>query len=427
MRLTRYVRDQLSLARFTRRNARVRQAFQDASTELPGANAFARLHVMSLALSSVRVSEVPASLNLILPELRPNGIFAGIRTAIEVGTAIAKRLDIPLRLVPLGNTPRGKARAQIVAYVAEEFAFENDILVAAVDELIGLEVSADDLWVATHWTTAHSIDVACRLGVLERDRVIYLVQDYEPGFDPWGVSFALARTTYSAGFRLLVNSLPLHRYLSETENLDIPADHVFAPSLDLVRLREAARGRAKRRRAGEVTVFFYARPSKPRNLFDIGVAALCLAAEELEGAEVAVTFVSAGEQHPDIALTQVSVLRARGKLPWDQYFDALSSVDVVLSLQHSPHPSHPPLDAVTSGAFAVTNEMGGTRRELHPRLLVSEPDPRQLADQIVNAVKRSASNDVNSYDESLVDLLGGSMENAVTAVLNDISAPGRHS
>ncbi len=135
------------------------------------------------------------------------------------------------------------------------------------EDVLDTTFGDDDVWIATHWKTAHPIDVAVTAGVIGRERVVYLVQDYEPGFSPWSTEYAVAASTYRAGFRMLVNSEPLRRYLAEVEALDVPRERTFAPHLDLELLDRVADAR---RHEDVVRVLFYGRPSKHRNLFRLG-------------------------------------------------------------------------------------------------------------------------------------------------------------
>ena len=68
---------------------------------------------------------------------------------------------------------------------------------------------ASDYWLASHSKTAHALQVACDVGVIDRARVAYLIQDYEPGFTAWSTESVLAEATYRAGFVPIVNSTPL--------------------------------------------------------------------------------------------------------------------------------------------------------------------------------------------------------------------------
>ena len=387
-------------------HGRLSHQFLTAASTIQGSSAFANLNTFSLAASGVKVTaRTQRFVSLVLPELDPAKLFAGIRTALEFGCALAQELELPLRIVVLWGTPQGQAANAVRSYLLREFKRQSnqETQIVPISSLSSLCVADDEIWIGTHWTTAHPLDVACRLGVLRPEQITYLVQDYEPGFFAWSTDFALARATYHAGFNIVVNSSPLAAYLREAEKLEIPDSMVFAPSLDLRRLQAAA---IARRADGPLQIMFYGRPSKPRNLFEIGMSALHLAATTFENSRQPVQFVSAGESHPNRVLGSSTPLKVLGKVPWANYFDLLANSDVVLSLQYSPHPSHPPLDAVVSGAYAVTNELGNTRGKLHPRLLVAEADPTELADQIVEAaVQRRKTSDVG-FDPTFLDRLG---------------------
>ncbi|MDV8069617.1 hypothetical protein R4P64_24105 [Rhodococcus sp. IEGM 1366] len=233
----------------------------------------------------------------------------------------------------------------------------------------------------------------------------YLVQDYEAGFNAWSTDYALARSSLYAGFTMVVNSRPLYDYILKMDEISINPSLVFAPRLDVNRLERAVSVRSKGNTQSGPLVMFYGRPSKPRNLFSIGCASLMAANKILLAQGVAANFVSAGESHQSVRALNFE-LESRGKLSWDSYFALLAQTDVVLSLQHSPHPSHPPLDAVCSGAWAVTNEMDGTRAGLHPRLLTSLADPDALASSVVDAVLCAMSSPAVEYDAGFLDVLG---------------------
>lgn len=403
-----------TLAMRARRKAkrdRVERGFIEASARVPGANAFAGLNPMSLAVASVRPSDqVRPRVSLIVPEIRAEAIFAGIRTALEVSVGVANSLELPLRIFALWDEPNPRASASIREFLRDEFGLSRwaEVEVLHVSALTGLAVSADELWIGTHWTTVHPLDVAARLNVIRPDRVIYLAQDYEPGFYPWSTEFAIARATYHAGFRLVVNSEPLAAYLRDAEHLDVDPALVFAPSLDLGRLEESA---ANRRKSAQPSVMFYGRPNKPRNLFAIGISALKLSATS--PANNGVSYSSVGESHATVALSGTTTLASRGKLSWQGYFELLSNTDVMFSLQHSPHPSHPPLDSVVSGGITVTNELAGTRAALHPRLLTAEPDPTLLGQRLNDAIEMARSSEPAGFDSTFITKLGAPLTDVV--------------
>lgn len=361
------------------------RVFQQRALSISGARAYAHLHHYSLSLVGFDTKQSSVKcVNLILPELNTSGIFAGIRTALEVSCKMAMCLGLKLRIVALKDC-RPIDINQFARYLNIEFGFPvNGILeILPSIELAAAVVNPQDTWIVTYWTTAHAMDVAVKLNIVAVEQIYYLIQDYEPGFFPWSTDYALARSTYHAGFMPIVNSSPLQKYLYDVERVNIDSKFVFAPSLDLPRLEIAAK---KYTRNSVPRIFFYARPSKPRNLYAIGVASLHLVADELSRSGKSAIFVSAGEHHEDIQLNSTHRLKSYGKLGWSEYFDMLGQSDVVLSLQHSPHPSHPPLDAVTAGCYAITNELGNTRNGLHDRLLVAEAEPIALANNIIRAL-----------------------------------------
>jgi len=387
--------------------------FAEATSARAGASAFDGLTSHSLAIASARVnSKARRSVNLVLPELSPNVIFAGIRTAIDMSVDLARSLDVELRLIYFQKRMKVREFRTLQAYLDREFAYR--IKIVHVGELATSISSTADTWIATHWTTAHSLDVAARLGVVEKSRCIYLVQDYEPGFMPWSTEFALAQATYHAGFTLIVNSSPVAKYLREHESLDVAPERVFRPKLDIERLERAASIRLGN--SSTPRIAFYARPNKPRNMFKLGITTLRRVADML-GESSSVEIVSMGASHraPSGALPRG--MRVLGQLDWSSYFGELARTDVMLSLQMSPHPSHPPLDAVVAGGHAVTNELEGVRGGLHPNLHAVEAEPDALAEAVVGALSHSRSAEAeHRFAPEVLATLGEPMEAVVATV-----------
>ncbi|GAA3338857.1 hypothetical protein GCM10017714_11950 [Curtobacterium pusillum] len=376
-----------------------------------GSRPYRELAETSLALAGIATTATSPTLNLVVNEVRDGKAFAGVQTAVAVAVQLAERLGVPLRVVMTSWTVPGVSEAGAAAVVRERFGTVVQDVVAR-ERILDTAFTPDDFWLATHWKTAHAVDVAARGGAVQRDRVVYLVQDYEPGFSPWSTEFAIARSTYQAGFELLVNSAPLRHHLEREEGLTIADDRTFAPHLDLDLLQRVAAARAK---SDDVTVFFYGRPSKHRNLYRLGVAALKVAAAEL-GPDNRVRFTSAGEKHRNVDLGHGHKLESLGSLPWDDYFEFIASANVVLSLQHSPHPSHPPFDAAISGARAITNEFYDTRADLHPMLTAVAADPESLGSALAEAIRTARTEGPNGYLDVEPGKLGGSLSEAVESV-----------
>jgi hypothetical protein len=375
-----------------------------------GARAFSELERSSLDLAFIRPGNHPARVNLVLPHFDQSQSFAGIATAVQFGMAISRRLNRPLRIISLQDRLPKAARVRSWRNASAQFGeFELPVEVIDRAELVGLPTSIDDVWIATYWTTAHAIDVGAAARVIDASRVLYLVQDYEPGFYPWSSDFAVARSTYHAGFNLVVNSAPVARYLAEHEGIEVSDSMVLQPQVD-VESADIASGRTGA--TGLATVFFYARPSKSRNLFALGVAALRLASSDVQ-----FNLVTAGEKHPPIDLAGDAETRVAGRLSWNDYFGLLAQSDVVFSLQHSPHPSHPPLDGLAAGAEVVTNELGGSRGALLEPARVVEARPQALASAIVDAVQTAMAKEERIPQLEFLGRLGRPLEAVLDAAV----------
>ncbi|MEV8174575.1 hypothetical protein [Microbacterium sp. NPDC079176] len=376
-----------------------------------------------LARSLLKVSAVgpSAHVNVTLLDFNPAAMFAGVKTALETAVLIGEVTHRPIRIVLLRPTGLlGDDRAQFVKErrSALERAFpETEWSIVCDDELTSLTFGTDDIWVATHWMTAHALDLASRVGAIDLHRVIYLVQDYEPDHFAGDRDRPAAESTYRAGFVLLVNSRQVAAFL-RGHGVDVNDEHVFAPQFDSRYLRTVAS-----RRSTETVplIFFYGRPSTPRNMFGLGIETLRRAASEFARRGNEVEFVMAGESGPDIDLANGFTLRNLGVLERTAYFDEIARVDVGLTLQATPHPSHLPFDLAISGAFAVTNEVDGSRNQMHPRIVATSSTPEALSTLLVAMVDR-ARNGARvpiGYLPVRDGQLGSSLRNAVVATTRD--------
>jgi hypothetical protein len=375
-----------------------------------GADVYGGLVGQSLHLAGIRHGQVEPVVSVVLPPLEPAKIFAGVATALEFGSRLASAMDRPLRLVPFNDGPAEPLQEAVTAFLDTHGGARSRVQVVVQPMLAHTTTSPDDVWVVTYWTTAHAADVARRLGVLDPAKVVYLIQDYEPGFHAWSLPHALTRATYHAGFHHVVNSRSLARYLSAREGE--AADHglVIAPHLDVDRLADVA---ARRTPGARPRVFFYGRPGKPRNLYPLGVAVLRAAAVRLAAQGRPWEAVSAGEAHPDIVLPGGGGARSLGTLDWAGYYDLLARTDVALTLMLSPHPSHPPLEVAVSGGLAVTNELDGARTGFHPRIAAAPADPDALAEALVAAVRQAAQDGPGEFLPPEPGLLGDPLDDVV--------------
>lgn len=355
------------------------------------------------------------SINLFVPTLREKDVFAGIRTAVTAGAHAATISERRLRIISYRRLTSSDRR-----YASDLLRVEYGILDATLidaGDLRETDFSPEDIWIVTWWATAHTLDVLSRRDIVGPRQVIYLIQDYEPSFYSASTQSMLASRTYHAGFTPLVNSSLLARHISVEEAVEIPADHVFRPELDLERLQTTATLRTERSHGN--TVALYYRP-KGRNLPQIGISTLRCIARDAATMKTGLSLLTVGSESPEIKGPNGAKIRSMGRLKWDNYFPFLASVDVLVSLQATPHPSHPPLDMVASGGHAVTNDVAGARSGLHPRLVAVPADPQQLSEAVLQLLRVQPS--PGSFDSDFVGKIGRPLIDAVGQALSDTTA-----
>lgn len=372
-------------------------------------------------LTGLQLSGSEPRVNLVLNSFTTSQAFAGVTTAVSTAVRAATRLGHPLRVILLRDPGESLERtAQTLGQLIESAGFAEGL---AADLEISVPASpvtggfhTEDVWIATYWTTAVAIQRAVDDGVARPDRVLYLVQDWEPGFMPWGAQHVLAVNTYSAGFQMVVNSSPLAEFIRDQTGIELPEQAVFGPQVDVGPIHEAAH-RWTPVEPDRPRVLYYARPSKPRNLFSLGVDALRLWAAQLPaGVRPVVTF--AGEDLPPLDIGDRMDVSMVGKTDLVEYYDLVANTDIGLALMYSPHPSHLALELPMAGIPTVTNEFHDARRPWVEGLTVAPPTPSAVATALNGAWQRSAR--LQLHSPRPLPALGGSLGDAVDFVLSGL-------
>jgi glycosyltransferase involved in cell wall biosynthesis len=205
------------------------------------------------------------------------------------------------------------------------------------------------------------------------------VQDWEADFHPAGSMSALMSEAAGLGFPGIVNTPALADAWRAAGNPAVS----FLPAVDSERFHPAPGGRAD----GPLRIFFYGRPSSPRNAFGLGLLALRrLKRDYGERVEI----VCAGEDWSPGQYGVADVLDNLG---------ALDDLDAVAALYRSchaglvfmltAHPSYQPLEFMASGMATVSNANPSTAwllRHEHNALL-APPLPALVAEQLGRLVE----------------------------------------
>ena len=243
-----------------------------------------------------------------------------------------------------------------------------------------LEVGDDDVFLTTSWWTTASV-----LRGVPAEKVVYLLQEDERCFYPTGTQTLAARAVMNnPGLAVVVNTAGLLANLVATGIDNLASTGIsFEPSFAAF-LRPGRLVGARPLRH----LFFYARPNNPRNLFDLGVAALDAAVGSgvLPRERWRVHLVGRGVPQMDFCDGSRPVLH--DALSWAEYHELLGGIDLGLSLMASPHPSYPPLDLAAGGSVVVTNRWPGKLdlTTVSDRVLTAEPTVADLATAIGDGV-----------------------------------------
>jgi glycosyltransferase involved in cell wall biosynthesis len=340
----------------------------------------------------------PERVNILIPKIDLKHFFGGYIGKLNLARRLAER-GARVRVVtvdPVGPLV-ADWRDQVERYAGLAGVFER-VEVSFGREVAALEVSRADRFVATTWWTAHLAKAA--LDELDRDRFLYLIQEYEPFTFPMGSLAALAHESYSLPHRALF-STELLRDFFRGHGYGVYADGTAAGDAGSVSFENAitdVRPPGEEELAARETrrLLFYARPEPhaSRNMFELGALALARAVEEgiLSGWEL--YGIGSLEDGPPIQLGGGALLELVGRRGQDEYARLLREHDVGLALMYTPHPSLPPIEMAAAGMLTVTNSFENKSPSalaaISPNLIAVEPTVDEIVSGLREAVDGSA-------------------------------------
>lgn len=164
--------------------------------------------------------------------------------------------------------------------------------------------------------------------------VMYLIQDYEPGFYAWSSQSALAMSTYRKDRDIAIFNTSLLRDYFARQGFDYQRAVTFEPVLHDGLKAALERVRSTQQTPRQRVILTYARPGTPRNAFEL----LCEGLRKWGWADSRCAdwrVLAVGELDSDVDLGPF-VLQALGKLSIDQYAELLSTSSLGISLMVSP-------------------------------------------------------------------------------------------
>lgn len=230
-------------------------------------------------------------------------------------------------------------------------------LIYTFDRKTIVPVSPRDVFLATSWWTAHVAHHATK--TLGKQKFVYLIQEYEPGFYAYSSLSAFAAESYDFPHHAMYSTEILREFFQRNgygvfAKPDGGRESIsFQNAITSVGPVTASELREKRTRR----LLYYCRPEPHalRNMFDTGIIALrnAVKAGAFRGWEFhGIGSVALGGK---IKLADDVFMKLLPRLDQEKYRKILRDYDVGLSLMCSPHPSLVPLEMAKAGMWTVTN------------------------------------------------------------------------
>ncbi len=301
-------------------------------------------------------------LNFLTPSVDIAHVFGGISTAMNLFEALRKEVGCEARILSTDADVVEKTSTAPEGYVITEMQKEctAPLQLVAVNDRFGktVPVRENDVFVCTAWWTAYNIRSildwqAQTFGKAQANPVIYIIQDYEPGFYPWSSRYMMADSTYrfDVPTYAIFNSKLLKDFF-DAKHYHFARSWYFDPVLNRKLAEYLPKSDSPVSKKKQILV--YGRPSVDRNAFALVVETLKLwKKKQSDYSEW--TLFSAGETHGDVDLGDGCYLQSLGKLSLEDYAKTMLDTYAGLSLMVSPHPSYPPLEMSTFGIKTVTN------------------------------------------------------------------------
>jgi O-antigen biosynthesis protein len=300
-------------------------------------------------------------INLLLPSINREHFFGGAYTALKLFDEITKKVtaDCRIRLIITNASPNKEALEKFRRYqllsADEDNDAEKQLIVLNNYEKQNVFVTKNDKFIASAWWTAyrsqHIIEQQIKLYGQNYYKMVYIIQDYEPGFYNWSSYFALAESTYQSKIPTIAvfNSSLLKDFFNERSYVFFK-DYFFEPKFNEYLKQCIDRNNGQRKKK----IIIYGRPSVDRNCFPLIIEALreWVLLQPIPGDW---QLTSVGETHPAIDLGNGIILKSVGKLSLQEYAHLLSESAIGVSFMVSPHPSYPPLEMAHSGLLTLTN------------------------------------------------------------------------
>lgn len=332
-------------------------------------------------------------LTLVLPFFAQDKVFGGVSSALKIFEKLCGCVQADKRILIVGPEKYSKKYSmKLEGYEYNNVKATNQVLFMSDFEQV--PIGKNEIFVCTAWQTAYSVFEAIKWQRKQYElpirKMVYLIQDFEPGFSAWSSEYALAEYTYQNTEVQTIgifNSKELNDYI-EKKKYPLYKTYYFRPFLN-EKLAACLKENAKRQIPRKKQILIYGRQVAERNAFELLRYSLELFAKNYEGAKEW-SIISLGESFEDIRLTSDVTIHCKGKVSLEEYAMIMSESYAGISLMISPHPSYPPLEMSTFGVKVITNKFENKDLSYFNDNIVSMDNcsPVAIADKLTEICKK---------------------------------------
>lgn len=338
-------------------------------------------------------------LNLLVPTIDKEYVFGGISTALTFYNEMLKEMNVKKRIIICDifkdNSDANTFKDYKVHKNNDDSADDFQIVPYCNRLNESFPVGENDIFIATGWWTAYSIIPIIKWQAetynKPKNPLIYLIQDYEPGFYQWSSRHVMAESTYKSDIPVIAvfNTTLLKDYFLQ-KNYKFFREYSFEPCLNKV-LKSFLIPNGKIRKK---QILIYGRPFTPRNAFELIIDALRIWAQKQKDSREW-SIISAGEDFPNVFIQDGQNLKSLGKLTLEEYATKMLESYAGISLMISPHPSYPPLEMSTFGMKVITNsyenkDLSGFNQNI---ISLNSLTPDSVAEELLKLTRAYAENE----------------------------------
>lgn len=339
-------------------------------------------------INFVKVNESNFRLNIITDSLQKNHYLEGGGTSLILATLFSNKFNIPLRIITRFANVHPKDYISFLELMKiprpKKIEFFSDFHLRHTPNTFKLEISDKDIFLSTSWESSQIIK-----SINFRDSFFYILQGVENFFYTNGDEQCMSEAILNdSKINYIINSKLLHDYYEKNnyENV-LQRSTSFEPAFPehMYSAEKQAFQKKDRRK-----LFFRASPNNNRNLFYSGLSILNEALTiGVIGKEWDVYFVGCNDI-PSFIFSNGLKPKLLGQLNWKNYLEFIKTVDLCLSLRHTPNPNYLPLDIAATGGVVLTNKYTTKHSVPHSQNIICENlDNKSLMNGFEQAIKLS--------------------------------------